>query len=91
MIIGKEDEEEIWQQVWHGARRPEVECPLIERLEADYYDGPPIVEAEDTFCGENPGKECRFCGVEVGEEHNVIYDGEGSETVYKRLVAPEEE
>jgi len=87
MIIGVvQDEEEIWQLVSSGVRNPEVECPFkswdpVER--EDRKD--PKVTMEDTFCGDSPGRRCRFCDTDLGEEHGVIYEGEGSESVYMRL------
>lgn len=76
---------EVWELVRDGAHTPEVACPFID----DNDDGGEAVRLEHTYCGEYPGERCRFCESELGEDHGVIYMGEGAEAVYAHT--PEEE
>ncbi len=80
----------IWERVrdyQHGAER---ECPYLEAAQNYSQRHEETVELGDTYFGEHPGKECRFCGEKLGDKHRYVYIGEGAEYVY-RLLADEEE
>lgn len=83
-------EGEVWERVYDGAHTPEVECPNANwdpELREDAQGRE--VSLTDTYCGESPGEGCRYCGATLGEEHGVIYMGEGVEAVYAHT--PEED
>lgn len=88
-------DDEVWERVYDGAHTPETECPNADQEHLDERGDREGVQGEvvlsDTYCGEQPGAECRYCGEGIGQEHGVIYMGEGAEAVYAHTPAEEED
>ncbi len=73
----------LYQRVYSGGRAAEVECPNSDMESGNDSDG--IVSVESTYYGEYPNERCRFCEGKIGEEHGMLYIGEGAEYVYVKV------
>lgn len=92
ILIPNKAGDELWKRVADHTHGAEVECPFKEWDDEAREDGRDrLVTLKETFCGESPGEECRYCGEKIGEEHGVIYIGEGALYVYTRVDEEEDE
>ncbi len=92
MLIPNKDGDEIWEHVSGTNHSGETECPLKDWDEETRDDvRGRTVSIEDTYCGDHPGRNCRYCEEPLGNKHGYLFVGEGTEEVYVRLVDGEED
>lgn len=70
------DSQGIWRLIRSFNAGGEPDCPYLG------FDEGNEVTLEQTYCGENPGKQCSLCEEEIGEQHSHIYIGEIGGNIY---------